>query len=152
LIFFSIELGLKGSTVNIGLIKINDPAATSSLGLIIISILNWLHLQQHPNGPWTDIVEDLNCRVPVIHFTHAPTAVRFSLVVESECAFKTAVLLRQYAQIDPRLAVLTVAYRIFARIGCLDQPELGTIPPHTFTIMVLFFLQQKFARAAGAES
>lgn len=148
---------MKDSTVNIGLIKTvgaTAPLSAQSVapGLIIISILNWLRLPPHPlPAPpqpvggvlWTNIVDDFNCRVPVIHFTHAPTSVRFSLVIESECAYKTAVLIRHYTRIDPRLAVLTVAFRTFVRIGCLDQPELGTLPPHAYTLMVLFYMQQK---------
>lgn len=68
--------------------------------------------------------------------------VTFAMVVESEAAHKTTVLLQQYRMIDPRFAVLTVAFRTFARICCLDQPELGSLPSHAFTLMVLYYLQQ----------
>jgi DNA polymerase sigma len=88
------------------------------------------------------ISDDLNCRTPIIHFHYEQMGVTFAMVVESEAAHKTTVLLQQYRMIDPRFAVLTVAFRTFARICCLDQPELGSLPSHAFTLMVLYYLQQ----------
>ena len=38
---------------------------------------------------------------------------------------------------------MTVAFRTFARICRLDQPELGSLPAHAFTLMVLFYMQQE---------
>lgn len=72
------ELGLKDSSVNVGLIRANEEGhASSTTGLIIISVYNWL--QQHPIL-WTNVTEDFNCRVPVIRFTHAPSGIRFDMV------------------------------------------------------------------------
>ena len=51
-------------------------------------------------------------------------------------------MLLQYRQLDDRFTVLTVALRVLAAKCELDQPELGTLPPHTFAIMVLYFMQQ----------
>lgn len=129
-------MGLRGATVNVGVVKVG-PEAESPPGMIIIALLNWLL----SNPIWTKISEDFSCTVPVIRFEHKALAVPFALVIESENAFKTAVLLQQYRIIDPRFTTLTVAFRTFARICYLDQPELGSLPPHAFTLMVLFYMQ-----------
>ena len=134
-------MGLKDGSVNVGLIRINpESSSSSSAGLMIISVYHWL--QQQPQL-WTNLTEDLNCRVPVIRFQHTPSGIRFDMVVESENAYKTALLLRQFREIDPRLTVLTVAFKTFARICSLDQPDLGSLPPHAFTLMTLFYMQKE---------
>ena len=136
--FYPLELGLVASNTNVGLVEISPE--TKKDGLIAIRVLNWL---QNPANTFRYINDDLNCRTPVIHFQHDRTGVTFAMVVESENAYKTSVLLQQYRLIDPRFAVLTVAFRTFARICRLDQPELGSLPAHAFTLMVLFYMQQE---------
>lgn len=127
---------MRGATVNVGVVKIG-PEGGSPPGMIIIAIHSWLH----SNPIWAKLSEDFSCTVPVIRFEHKQLGVPFALVIESENAFKTGVLLQQYRIIDPRFAVLTVAFRTFARICYLDQPELGSLPPHAYTLMVLFYMQ-----------
>lgn len=132
-----IELGLKASNVNIGIIDVSPEVKKD--GLIIIRVLSWL--QGPASTTFRYISDDINCRTPVIHFLHEITGVAFALVVDSDNAYKTSVLLQQYRLIDPRFAVLTVAFRTFARICRLDQPDLGSLPAHAFTLMVLYFMQ-----------
>ena len=63
--------------------------------------------------------------------------------MDSENAFKTSCLLNEYRLLEPRLAALVVGWRVLARHAQLDQPELGTLPPHAFSLMVLYYLQQQ---------
>ncbi|KAK4026185.1 hypothetical protein OUZ56_015202 [Daphnia magna] len=132
------ELGLRASDVNVGLLEISPD--TKKDGLIIIQVLSWL--RGPASNTFRHISDDLNCRTPVIHFRYEQMGITFAMVVESENAYKTTLLLQQYRDIDPRFAVLTVAFRTFARICSLDQPELGSLPSHAFTLMVLYYLQQ----------
>lgn len=63
-------------------------------------------------------------------------------MLENDNAFQTTLLLREYRRLDQRFAVLTVAFRIWARICQLDQPDLGTLPAHAYSLLVLYFMQQ----------
>lgn len=137
--FDNVGLGLNCSDVNVGLIR-SESNATSTPGLMIISVLRWLQTTAPIFG---NIKDDLNCRVPVVRFQHLASGISLSMVVESENAYKTSLLLKQYNEMDPRFAILTVVFRTFAKICLLDQPELGSLPPHAFTIMVLYYLQQE---------
>lgn len=65
------------------------------------------------------------------------------MVADSENPFNTSILLNQYRLIDPRFTVLTIAFRTFARICHLDKPDLGSLPAHAFTLMVLHYMQQE---------
>lgn len=129
---------MKASNVNVGLVEVSPEVKKD--GLIIVSVLSWL--QGPASTVFRYINDDLNCRTPVINFIHEQSGVSFAMVVESENAFKTSILLQQYRLIDPRFAVLTVAFRTFARICRLDQPDLGSLPAHAFTLMVLYYMQR----------
>lgn len=124
--------------MNVGLVETSPEVKKD--GLIIVRVLAWL--QTTASTTFRYISNDLNCRTPIIHFNHDLLNVSFSLVAESDNAYKTTVLLQQYRMIDPRFAVLTVAFRTFARICHLDKPELGSLPAHAFTLMVLHYMQQ----------
>lgn len=115
-----------------------EPKEDPVPGLMIIQVLAWLK----SSSVWTDVVEDFSCRVPVIRFKHQQLNVLFALVTDSQNAYKTSSLLKEYQTLDPRFTILTVAFRTFARICRLDQPDYGSLPPHAFTLMVLFYLQQ----------
>ena len=67
---------------------------------------------------------------------------QFTIVLSNDNAYKTTLLLREYQRLDPRFAVLTVAFRIWARICVLDQPDRGTLPAHAYPLLVLYFMQQ----------
>lgn len=136
LVAATLDLGLLNSSVDLGLTE--NAETSESFGLIIVSILNLLR----QNSTWGQIEEDFNCRMPIIHFQDVQLGVKLSVVVDNENSFKTSVLLRQYQLIDDRFAVLTVAFRTWARICYLDQPDLGTLPSHAYSLMVLYFLQQ----------
>ena len=130
-------LGVQNSNVNTSLVKTGPMEASS--GLIIISVLNLL--RSRPTN-WGHVEEDFNCRVPIIHFDDVQYSVRFTVVVDNDLACRTSLLLRQYQLLEPRYAVLTVAFRIWAATCQLDQPELGTLPTHAFSLLVLYFMQQ----------
>lgn len=129
--------GLKDSDVNVSLVFV-EPKDEPISRLMIINIFNWLQT----NPIWIKVVEDFNCRVPIIRFTHQQLNVSFSLVIEEESSYKTGVLFKEYQQLDSRFAVLTVAFRTFARICGLDKPDFGSLPSHAFNLMVLHYLQQ----------
>jgi len=130
-------LGLQNSNVNLSLVK--RGSLTDSPGLIIISILNLLRSY---SSTWGNVEEDFNCRVPIIHFEDLQQQVKFSVVVDNDNAYQTTLLLREYQRLDRRFAVLTVAFRIWACICELDRPELGTLPAHAYSLLVLYFMQQ----------
>ena len=131
-------LGLKTSTVNVGLTKTNPDVATPA-GLMIIYVLNALR----QSTVWIDLREDLNTRVPVINFRDAQLNVLFSLGFDNENAYKTSCLLQQYLLLDKRFGMMVVVFRALARMCQLDQPDLGTIPPHAYSLMALYYMQQE---------
>lgn len=66
--------------------------------------------------------------------------VRLSL--HNNNAFLTSSLLKDYIDLDSRLRQLGINFRHWASITRFDEERNGTLPPHAFNILLIFFLQQ----------
>ncbi|CAF1149872.1 unnamed protein product [Rotaria sordida] len=51
-------------------------------------------------------------------------------------------MIRLYIRFDPRVLPLLRLFRFFAKICSLDKPDLGTLHPIVFHLMLIHFLQQ----------
>ena len=58
-------------------------------------------------------------------------------------AFQTSSLLRDYWHLDSRVRTLGVAFRYWASLVRLDRQAEGSLPPHSFAILLVYFLQQQ---------
>lgn len=60
----------------------------------------------------------------------------------SALAVDTSKLLREYYDLDPRVPVLALGLRYWARLCSVDQQADGSVPAYAYVLMVIHFLQQ----------
>jgi DNA polymerase sigma len=85
--------------------------------------------------------EDFTAKIPKIQFLLNGLECEVSL--NNHMAYHTSLLLRDYMSLDPRVHTLAVAVRFWAKTCLLDRQAVGTMPPHAFAIMLVYFLQQE---------
>ena len=87
------------------------------------------------------VTDEFTLKIPTIKFsTHSNMACELSL--NNVQPFQTSSLLRDYWQLDSRVRTLGVAFRYWASLVRLDRQAEGSLPPHSFAILLVHFLQQ----------
>ncbi|XP_076069141.1 terminal uridylyltransferase 7-like isoform X2 [Oratosquilla oratoria] len=125
---------LRDSDVNVDIVMEENTSPSTAL-LAIRSIIQ-------TNKKYKDIIDELSSSYPTITAIHAKTNLRIVVGAKSVSAHLTNQLLRDYASIDERVYTLGIAFRYWAKLCHLDDQARGTLPPHTFPLMVVHFLQQ----------
>ncbi|XP_029826435.2 terminal uridylyltransferase 7 isoform X1 [Ixodes scapularis] len=85
---------------------------------------------------------DFLAKVPRFRFVDGPTDLKCEISLNNSNSIKTSRLLADYASLDPRVQSLGVIFRYWGHVCKLDRQERGTLPPHAYPIMVIYFLQQ----------
>ena len=86
------------------------------------------------------VIDEFTLKIPTIKFsTHNNMACELSL--NNVQAFQTSSLLRDYWHLDSRVRTLGVAFRYWASLVRLDRQAEGSLPPHSFAILLVYFLQ-----------
>lgn len=93
---------------------------------------------------FTNVIPDFTAKIPVVSFcaAGAGAGVRCELSLNNHLAYQTSALLRDYVFLDPRVRTLLVALRFWANICKLDRQAEGTLPPHSFALLMIHFLQR----------
>ena len=87
------------------------------------------------------VTDEFTLKIPTIKFsTHSNMACELSL--NNVQPFQTSSLLRDYWHLDSRVRTLGVALRYWASLVRLDRQAEGSLPPHSFAILLVHFLQQ----------
>ncbi|OQR76722.1 hypothetical protein BIW11_03019 [Tropilaelaps mercedesae] len=130
-------MGLSGSDVNVDL-HLPKSAPTDVQAKVFFEILHilekWSCLQK--------VEPHFNQKVPKIKAVHCATNLPLELGLSGTLALKTNRLLADYASLDNRVLPLAVCLRYWASKCRLDDPTFGTLPPHSFPILTIYYLQQ----------
>ena len=99
-------------------------------------------IEQHPSSDFHSVTDDFTSKIPTIRFsTHSNLHCELSL--NNFHASQTSCLLRDYNCLDERVRTLGVAFKYWASLVMLDRQAEGTLPPHSFAILLVYFLQQQ---------
>ncbi|XP_029472956.1 terminal uridylyltransferase 7 [Rhinatrema bivittatum] len=129
------RFGFKNSDLNI---DIQFPASISQPDVLLLvqeSLKN--------SGSFIDIVTDFHARVPVVICREKQSGLLCKVSAGNENAYLTTIHLAALGRLEPSLTPLVVAFRYWAKLCHIDQPEEGGLPPYVFALMVIFFLQQR---------
>jgi len=127
--------GFKTSDVNIDM---QFPKSCSGPQILIKT-----HEVLKESERFKDVESMFMAKCPYVQAIDTITGLKLHLSTGNELAVLTSKLLLLYAAVDPKVLQLTMVFRSWARICRLDRPQDGSIVPHAYALMSIYFLQQK---------
>ncbi|XP_067846302.1 terminal uridylyltransferase 4 isoform X2 [Heptranchias perlo] len=92
---------------------------------------------------YSDVESDFHAKVPIIYCRDIKSGLICKVSAGNDVACLTTNLLAALVKLEPRLIPLVLAFRYWARVCHIDCQAEGGIPSYSFTLMVIFFLQQR---------
>ena len=80
---------------------------------------------------------------PTLLFLTSSSSLPCRLSLGNSCSLQTSLLLKDYRSLEPRLAVLGTALRLWAQEVGLDRQEEGGMPRHALDLLLVYFLQRE---------
>jgi len=91
--------------------------------------------------------EDVNpliyARVPILKFRDRRTGLACDICVNNTLALRNTKLLADYSSIDPRLRILVIVVKHWAKRREINAPFMGTLSSYAYVLMLIQFLQTR---------
>nr|XP_046241304.1 terminal uridylyltransferase 7 isoform X2 [Scatophagus argus] len=98
-------------------------------------------LKKHPGVK--NILPITTAKVPIVKFYHVRTSLEGDISLYNTLALHNTHLLASYAAIDRRVKILCYVMKVFAKMCDIGDASRGSLSSYAYTLMVLFFLQQR---------
>lgn len=98
-------------------------------------------LKKHPG--LKNILPITTAKVPIVKFCHIRTGLEGDISLYNTLALHNTRLLASYATIDRRVKILCYIMKVFAKMCDIGDASRGSLSSYAYTLMVLFFLQQR---------
>ncbi|KAJ8392523.1 hypothetical protein AAFF_G00074010 [Aldrovandia affinis] len=95
------------------------------------------------NTEYTQVESDFHAKVPVVFCQDVSSGLMCKVSAGNDVACLTTNHLAAIAKLEPRLVPLVLAFRYWAKLCHIDCQAEGGIPSYSFSLMVVFFLQQR---------
>uniref|UniRef100_A0A8C7X1U5 CCHC-type domain-containing protein n=1 Tax=Oryzias sinensis TaxID=183150 RepID=A0A8C7X1U5_9TELE len=95
------------------------------------------------NPDLKNILPITTAKVPIVKFYHINTSLEGDISLYNTLALHNTHLLASYAAIDRRVKVLCYVMKVFAKMCDIGDASRGSLSSYAYTLMVLFFLQQR---------
>ncbi|XP_072031740.1 terminal uridylyltransferase 4-like isoform X2 [Amphiura filiformis] len=82
-------------------------------------------------------------KVPIVKFIHRPSRLEGDISLYNMLAQVNTKMLYCYSGIDTRVRQLVYAFKLFAKICDIGDASKGSLSSYAYTLMTLFFLQQR---------
>ncbi|XP_064294972.1 terminal uridylyltransferase 7 isoform X3 [Phalacrocorax carbo] len=129
------RFGFKTSDINI---DIQFPANMSQPDVLLL-----VQESLQNSESFTEVDADFHARIPVVVCREKQSGLICKVSAGNENAFLTTNHLAALGKLEPTVVPLVIAFRYWAKLCCVDRPEEGGLSPYVFTLMVIFFLQQR---------
>ncbi|XP_058492229.1 terminal uridylyltransferase 4 isoform X2 [Solea solea] len=90
-----------------------------------------------------NILPITTAKVPIVKFYHVRTGLEGDVSLYNTLALHNTNLLASYAAIDRRVKILCYVMKVFAKVCDIGDASRGSLSSYAYTLMVLFFLQQR---------
>ncbi|XP_047185189.1 terminal uridylyltransferase 7 [Scophthalmus maximus] len=98
-------------------------------------------LRKHP--VLKNILPITTAKVPIVKFYHVRTGLEGDISLYNTLALHNTHLLASYAAIDRRVKILCYVMKVFAKMCDIGDASRGSLSSYAYTLMVLYFLQQR---------
>ncbi|XP_041705309.1 terminal uridylyltransferase 4 isoform X3 [Coregonus clupeaformis] len=92
---------------------------------------------------YSEVESDFHAKVPVVFCRDVKSRLLCKVSAGNDVACLTSNHLAALARLEPRLVPLVLAFRLWAKLCHIDCQAEGGIPSYSFSLMVIFFLQQR---------
>ncbi|XP_066528899.1 terminal uridylyltransferase 4 isoform X3 [Hoplias malabaricus] len=106
---------------------------------VLIQVLDILK----KSAEFSEVESDFHAKVPVVFCRDAASGLPCKVSAGNDIACLTTNHLAALARLEPRLVPLVLAFRYWAKLCHVDCQSEGGIPSYSFSLMVIFFLQQR---------
>ncbi|GAA6066980.1 terminal uridylyltransferase 4 isoform X1, partial [Tachysurus ichikawai] len=106
---------------------------------VLIQVLDILK----KSDEFSDVESDFHAKVPVILCHDVSSGLLCKVSAGNDAASLTTNHLAALTELEPRLVPLVLAFRYWAKLCHVDCQAEGGIPSYSFSLMVIFFLQQR---------
>ncbi|XP_062936754.1 terminal uridylyltransferase 7 isoform X2 [Cynocephalus volans] len=98
-------------------------------------------LRKHPG--LRNILPITTAKVPIVKFFHLRSGLEVDISLYNTLALHNTRLLSAYSAIDPRVKYLCYTMKVFTKMCDIGDASRGSLSSYAYTLMVLYFLQQR---------
>lgn len=108
-----------------------------------IRVIESLARQLRKHTGLKNILPITTAKVPIVKFYHVQTGLEGDISLYNTLALHNTHLLASYAAIDRRVKILCYVMKVFAKMCDIGDASRGSLSSYAYTLMVLFYLQQR---------
>ncbi|XP_052447416.1 terminal uridylyltransferase 7 [Carassius gibelio] len=112
-------------------------------GLDSMAVIESLTKALRKHHSLRNILPITTAKVPIVKFYHTKTGLEGDISLYNTLALHNTQLLASYAAIDARVKILCYVMKVFAKICDIGDASRGSLSSYAYTLMVLYFLQQR---------
>ncbi|NWS67359.1 TUT7 uridylyltransferase, partial [Crotophaga sulcirostris] len=112
-------------------------------GLDCIRIIEDLAKVLKKQSGLRNVLPITTAKVPIVKFCHVRSGLEVDISLYNTLALHNTRLLSSYAAIDPRVKYLCYTMKVFTKICDIGDASRGSLSSYAYTLMVLYFLQQR---------
>ncbi|XP_049651639.1 terminal uridylyltransferase 7 isoform X3 [Accipiter gentilis] len=112
-------------------------------GLDCIRIIEDLAKVLKKESGLRNVLPITTAKVPIVKFFHVRSGLEVDISLYNTLALHNTRLLSAYAAIDPRVKYLCYTMKVFTKICDIGDASRGSLSSYAYTLMVLYFLQQR---------
>nr|CAB3267384.1 terminal uridylyltransferase 4 [Phallusia mammillata] len=132
--------GFKGSDLDICLTLDNND---NGEGLDFVSIIEDVARCLRRCGDLRGILPITTAKVPIVKFEHRSTGLEGDISLYNLLAQRNTLMLSCYANVDERCRILGYVMKAFVKRCHIGDASRGSLSSYAYTLMVIFFLQQR---------
>ncbi|XP_048045788.1 terminal uridylyltransferase 7 [Megalobrama amblycephala] len=112
-------------------------------GLDFMAVIESLVKALRKHHGLRNILPITTAKVPIVKFYHTKTGLEGDISLYNTLALHNTQLLASYAAIDARVKILCYVMKVFSKVCDIGDASRGSLSSYAYTLMVLFFLQQR---------